>query len=883
MKKLYLCLSFALVLICQCLFAAPGISAADDSISQEAELLAAIGLLKGDENGDFRLDDTITRAEYTALILRMLGHESLSNQMGTQTGFDDVGENHWASGYIRLANELKLISGTGNNCFEPDRSVNLQEAVKMMVCALGYGPMAEKDGGYYAGYSKWALRLKLLKGVSDSGEFTRRDACSLIENALTVNMVNALGEVVSGENVLTSCLNLTAMKGVVTGTNNIGEQDLDEGFIEISGKVYKTRHLFDEELFACEVEFYVYERNAGEEEIYYIHVKENENRLNISYKEILDTTSLSEFKYRKGGREQTEKLADSLIIYYNGEKVNSKNISEALLKPDLGNVILCDAEKDGIYDIAIVTSYRTMVVNYYGHDTVYDVYGKHLLVNPDDIDIFYRNEKIKIEDLEKGDVISVAESISGEKIKIYKSNDVYSGYICEKGINENEDTYYGFENESGEVMELVVAKSYQEALDANLVTNVLTLGKQRTYVALNFFGEISDAWTDEMSDPTALHYGYLIAASADEPFQNVLAIKVLTANNRFEIFEIAKNDSITFGRMVNGTYRQTKEGTGVVYQTLGGNDTNRQVIRYRLNEEGKLTQLYLADTEKTPNTLSEDVPKFFATYRQGVLDQKYYIDSSTVVFSMPRDDVYEDVMAAGKYQSFFSEGQSRYCTLYDADNGAVGAVVIHEAPAIRYDSPDEGFEKILSYASSPVLFINGSRFAKAEDDEFYMNINGFQEGKKVTVTVSDNLSRDSENSGKLTAGTVIQYETNSYIKLNAMDADKPEQMIIFEKIFDFNNNDTSGVLWNHDIIVEKAPEILTIWGRLSAVDAAYCSIEVQNGDKTESYVMAILNNSTFMKYDSDKKEFIPINMQEIVPGQRVYICKRGNKQDIVVY
>ena len=76
---------------------------------------------------------------------------------------------------------------------------------------------------------------------------------------------------------------------------------------------------------------------------------------------------------------------------------------------------------------------------------------------------------------------------------------------------------------------------------------------------------------------------------------------------------------------------------------------------------------------------------------------------------------------------------------------------------------------------------------------------------------------------------------------------------------------------------------MTVWGVLSDVDPAYITIEVEDDSNTIPYVMAVLGNSTFMKYDSDEMKFSLINAKEIVPGQRVYLCRRGNKQDIVVY
>ena len=54
------------------------------------------------------------------------------------TTFNDVNVEHPLSGYIHIANQLKVVEGNGDGTFTPNEAVTFDQAVKMIVCALGY-------------------------------------------------------------------------------------------------------------------------------------------------------------------------------------------------------------------------------------------------------------------------------------------------------------------------------------------------------------------------------------------------------------------------------------------------------------------------------------------------------------------------------------------------------------------------------------------------------------------------------------------------------------------------------------------------------------------------------------------------------------------------
>jgi hypothetical protein len=73
-------------------------------------------IISGIGNDTFEPDRDITRAEFAAVIVRALG---LKPGTGGNP-FTDVSSNVWYCDYVKTATEYKLISGYGNGKFGPD-------------------------------------------------------------------------------------------------------------------------------------------------------------------------------------------------------------------------------------------------------------------------------------------------------------------------------------------------------------------------------------------------------------------------------------------------------------------------------------------------------------------------------------------------------------------------------------------------------------------------------------------------------------------------------------------------------------------------------------------------------------------------------------------
>lgn len=177
----------ALVLACVMVFGTVAMAGsvypdvADDANYAEAvKTLSALNIIKGDENGNFNPDATITRAEMTKILCTMLGTGELS---ATATAFTDVAADHWASGYIAYAKGLGIVDGYDATTFGPEDPVTYEQVIKLVVAALGYTPVANENGGYPTGYLYVAADKEINKGATGNGsEAAKRSVVAIIVN-----------------------------------------------------------------------------------------------------------------------------------------------------------------------------------------------------------------------------------------------------------------------------------------------------------------------------------------------------------------------------------------------------------------------------------------------------------------------------------------------------------------------------------------------------------------------------------------------------------------------------------------------------------------------------------------------------------------------------
>ena len=122
---------FALILACSVMLTTLAVS-----YDHVAEELSSMGLVHGRGDGDFALNDPLTRAEALVLIIRLLGLEREALENEYEHPFTDAAG--WAEKYIAYSYETGLVNGMTATTFEPDTLCTTQMYVALMLRALGY-------------------------------------------------------------------------------------------------------------------------------------------------------------------------------------------------------------------------------------------------------------------------------------------------------------------------------------------------------------------------------------------------------------------------------------------------------------------------------------------------------------------------------------------------------------------------------------------------------------------------------------------------------------------------------------------------------------------------------------------------------------------------
>ena len=146
-----------------------------DATTPEGEAiikLSEMGVLGGFEDGSFRPEATVTRAQFAKIIyvLQNQGTEDiLADAHKGPTKFPDVTEDQWFNGYVNWAVAEGIVGGYDDGTFKPDATLTMGQAIKMFVTANG----VSADGiEYPQGFIDIAKEKGYLENVA---EFTGND------------------------------------------------------------------------------------------------------------------------------------------------------------------------------------------------------------------------------------------------------------------------------------------------------------------------------------------------------------------------------------------------------------------------------------------------------------------------------------------------------------------------------------------------------------------------------------------------------------------------------------------------------------------------------------------------------------------------------------
>lgn len=180
------------------LIAALPVMADSGNDEDKMALLAELDIMVGDDDGNLRLDDNVSRAEFAKIAVASSRSKNTVASGLKISPFKDVPYWHWSAPYVRAAVSAGIAEGYVDATFKPDDTVSYEEALTMVLKVLGY---TNDDFGYSWPYGQIGLaeNLDLTDNVNAmQGEaLTRRQVANLVYNALNTKVKDSQSALVS--------------------------------------------------------------------------------------------------------------------------------------------------------------------------------------------------------------------------------------------------------------------------------------------------------------------------------------------------------------------------------------------------------------------------------------------------------------------------------------------------------------------------------------------------------------------------------------------------------------------------------------------------------------------------------------------------------------
>ena len=194
MKKL-LAMVLALVMTLSLAVSANALKADEkinDNYAEAVAVLDGMGVFKGYEDGSFKPENKITRAEVATIIYRIytkdLAKNDKSGLYASYNKFSDMAGAGWAAGYIGYCANAEFVKGYPDGTFKPSGNVTGYEVLTMILRAIGYDKNNEFTGADWAlnvaKYAEQAGVLKNVKGVDLNAPATRELVAELLFRAI---------------------------------------------------------------------------------------------------------------------------------------------------------------------------------------------------------------------------------------------------------------------------------------------------------------------------------------------------------------------------------------------------------------------------------------------------------------------------------------------------------------------------------------------------------------------------------------------------------------------------------------------------------------------------------------------------------------------------
>ncbi len=609
-------------------------AASDDTASSALDELKALGIVRGYESYEAKTFSVMPKAAFITFLMNMTDDEKYS-------GSYDVNA-------LERAEQLGIINSAAS--VAESETLKYDEAVKMVMCLLGYRDYCESSGGYPSGYLTRAQSVGLTKGLKISGEVKNGEAYELLLKTIDTDIAEAVrfgeedGETVieyeksEGRTILNLYRHIYTVEGVVTANKTSGLFDskaapAGKATIEDTDITDPTDMLYD--YLGYKVTAYAKKDLKNNYTVIWAKLHEDTEIVEFMSSDIKSISEdLRTFEYytdENSSKTKKETIAASATLLRNGAlctEYTDEDFKAANAKITIINngVSKADVVKLDLYDTMIVSavSASANVIN-----SEFKFTGALSKLDMDDynykgdyIKITLDGEEISLSDIKQGDVLSVLVSKTGENksVRIFVTRTVETVTVDSIGQKGDEVSAGGAVYTLSDFYKLANKKSSAYAE---------TIVPGTSYV---FYFDINGEVVGARAEGGILKYAYLRAVGTERAsgLTTDTQLRVFTTDGEWQTLTL--NDKIT----LNGSSIKTTDAVSTINGAVNG------LIGYTLNKSGKISRLETPQnyfdgiSAERLNTVGSGSHAF--RYNTTSFDCYHYMTGDTKVIMVPSDD-----------------------------------------------------------------------------------------------------------------------------------------------------------------------------------------------------------------------------------------------------
>lgn len=676
-----------------------------ETYNEDLDFLKSVGIWTSPQTDPVL---TVTRGEFASAIAGLC---NLDAQTNATLKYSDVNAETLFVEDIYAVGIMNLMVGS-DGMFRPEENLTINQAVKTVVCALGYEAIANARGGYPDGYYSVAIDLGLIVGKGRDEVMTRRDVVDIITRACFVEVMDIKGinadnldfQINKKNDALAIYHDIYELKGIFTDdglTNLKGATKIPGNGVIIAGKRLSNETVKTDGYMGSNVIAYY---NFKEDKL--IYLKENPARNNILTVKAEDLIYESEkFKktnvvYKKNKKTEEAEVSPYADFIYNGSAYPAFMVDDLKIKS--GSLKFIDNDLDRTYDVVIAEEFvnhmllsnnqvNQFVADSNGTEIHYGEYAKFEFLTTN-------GEEKAISLLKSNSILSVFASKDDTRIKIIVSEDKVDGKVTALEKYDEKEIVTIIHSVEGEQVETPYEYSatYLEHVANNVSGYDMPAIDDELTIRLDFEGRI--AGIEDYKDQ--YHYAYFLAAGRDDGSKLAGKCLVKLCLDSGDIATVATAKKI----IINGV--ETKNGNEILnvkdlyVDENPASDFRRQVVKIKTTSIGELKEIVTTnDADICKKATGFDPTRFCLVYKtpagsyseyynakRNSFSGKYIMDEKTVIFLVPADSGFDEkYIKVIPHEKLYELARRSNVRMYDADEfWTVGAVEVISQPGTGF-------------------------------------------------------------------------------------------------------------------------------------------------------------------------------------------------------